>query len=78
MGKTGTLDLSASFTHTYDGHYNDYCGAMIISIPESPAIYPYLTLDAATSTIVTSAPYDASQIESEGVDTIIYVYLPNW
>ena len=30
VGKTGTLDLSASFTHTYDGHYNDYCGAMVI------------------------------------------------
>lgn len=28
IGQTVSVDLSLAFTHTFDGHYSDFCGTL--------------------------------------------------
>lgn len=74
VGKTGQLDLSSAFTHSFDGKYADYCGIVSVDIENNNL--PYLSINAHK--MVTSAPTLASQISSTGENDSIYIYLPNW
>ena len=75
---TDTLDLSNTFTHSLEGHYNDYCGFLSVELPASTtSAEPYLSIDATTH-IVTSAPTAVSDIRYDVASNDIYVRLPAW
>lgn len=45
IGQTRHLDLSSTFTHSFDGHYSDYCGPIALELePTSTASTTYLSM----------------------------------